>query len=53
MVKVEYEEKLINNVLVKVMKFPKYSEKEMEEAYERLKRLAPYVEKVISESRSE
>lgn len=46
----EYEEKLINNALVRVLKLPKYSEEEMEKASERLKKLAPYLEKVIGEN---
>jgi D-serine dehydratase len=50
---VEYEEKLINNTLVRVMKFPKYTEEEMEEARERLRKLGPYIEKVLRESSEE
>jgi hypothetical protein len=34
-IQMEYEEKLINNTLVKVMKFPKYRLKKIEEAKER------------------
>ncbi|MEM1525147.1 MAG: hypothetical protein QW618_03285, partial [Nitrososphaerales archaeon] len=52
-VKMEYEEKLINNTLVKIMKFPKYSKKEIGEARERLRKLGPYIEKVIRESMEE
>jgi len=50
---VEYEEKLINNTLVKVRKFPKYSKEEAEKAMAELRKLAPYVEKIIRESRPE
>jgi len=48
----EVEEKLVNNSLVRVLKFPEYSKEEMEEARERLRRLSPHVEKVIQESKS-
>ena len=48
----EVEEKLINNVLIRVLKLPEYSKEEMGEAEKRLRKLGPYVEKVIEESKS-
>ncbi|MBS7613413.1 hypothetical protein KEJ48_04090 [Candidatus Bathyarchaeota archaeon] len=45
----EYEEKIINKARVRVMRFPKYSREEMDKAREELRKLSPYVERVISE----
>lgn len=49
----EYEEKLVNNKLVKVRKFLEYSRERVEEAMRELEELGPYIEKVIEESKHE
>jgi len=50
---VECEERLLNNSLVRVRKFPDYSKERMDEAMRRLEELGPYIEKVIEESKNE
>lgn len=49
----ECEEKIINNALVRVRRFPEYSKKRVEEAMKRLEELGPHIEKVIEESKHE
>ncbi|MGQ9468350.1 MAG: hypothetical protein ACUVTD_00740 [Nitrososphaerales archaeon] len=49
----EIEEKLINNNLVRIRKFPEYSKERVEKAMKELEELGPYIEKVIEKSKHE
>ncbi len=49
----EYELKRINKAFVRVPKLPEHSRERIELAKKRLRELAPYVEKVLEESKEE